>query len=480
MLNALAVLVLLVGSAGFVQRGAMRALDGSWDLTMIYAGARQLTLGGDPYDFDATFDTFLAAGGTDKHRDPLRFNSLYPPFTYALLAPLGLLSWSAAKIVWMLINVVAVVAIAFWFGRHRPRRGDTFGQSNAPPVWPILMALGLWFGCGTLHTAVAFGQLSVVTLALMLPALGPWRGEAWRGVHGKPSLGEDWRWGNGRTVLVGLLLALAGALKPQLMVVPAALLLATPRWRATVWGMMWGGLITFGSWAWVRSVAPNWLTHWEGQLDFFAQSGLASPTTANEFTYQMINLEPWLHRLWPGSAEWLGWLALGLPVLGLLVLGAVVAWSKPRPGVGHVFGSFRSRWDTDDFLLLAMSLGVVLELLSMYHRTYDAVLLVLPALWVWRRLSRQRGDVPAWIVAGCLLLFMLPGPAALVTLARQGTLTAALTESWLWRAWLLPHHNVALVIMALALGVRLLRGGPQAMGETAVSPVGDRGATDRP
>lgn len=319
-----------------------------------------------------------------------------------------------------------------------------------------MLVLGLWLGCSAMHTGVAFGQLSVVVVALMLPALGPWGGRDFRGA------GEAWPWRSWRTAGCGLMLAVAGALKPQLVVVFAVLLLATPRWRVAVWSLAWGTAIAVGALAWVQTVAPTWLTHWGEQLEFFAQSGLASPTAANEFTYQMINLEPWLHRLWSdGIGMDVVWqrIAVGLPTLMLFALGVFVLWHAPRSVAIANPGWTRSRWETDDFLLLALAMGGSLSLLATYHRTYDAVLLVWAGLWVWRRLSRHRGDLAAWVVAFCLLTFLLPGPALLVTLDRRGVVPDGLADSWLWRAWLLPHQNVALVVMTLAMGYRLLRGG---------------------
>ena len=56
--------------------------------------------------------------------------------------------------------------------------------------------------------------------------------------------------------------------------------------------------------------------------------------------------------------------------------------------------------------------------------------------------------------------FMLPGPSALTSFARRGWIPESLTESWAWQAWLLPHHNVALLVVAVALGWRVLRRGP--------------------
>lgn len=423
---------------------------------MIYAGAMQLVSGQDPYVFEDTYDAFVAADGKGRPRDRTQFAMLYPPFTYAVLAPLGTMTWPAAKTVWVAINLLATAAVGVWLIRYRPRRpGQDLGSGNERPAWwPIAMVLGLWLGCASLHTAVAFGQMSIVPLALMLPALRPWSSQPGD---------ESWPWLSVRTAGFGLMLAIAGALKPQLVVLLAALLLATPRWRLALWSLGWAVGIALVAVAWVQNTSPDWFAHWGEELSFFTETGQASATLNNALSYQMINLEPWLHRLWPGgmgTTDILGVAVLGGSIAVLFAVGVILEISKPRGGVAVARNSFRNRWDTDDFLLLALSFGAALTLLVDYHRTYDAVLLVLPALWVWRRLTRSPRDVWAWVMAGCIATFMLPGPSMLATLVRQGQLPVTLTDSWVWQVWLLPHHNVAMLVLAVALGVRLFRREP--------------------
>ena len=96
--GVLAVVLLGAGLGLMVDRGAQRALSGAWDFTMIYGGARQVARGADPYDFEAAFDAYEAAGGEvaqqigdpGRIRDPAWFHALYPPTAYTMLSPVGL------------------------------------------------------------------------------------------------------------------------------------------------------------------------------------------------------------------------------------------------------------------------------------------------------------------------------------------------------------------------------------------------------
>lgn len=448
---ALAVVALLIAAGLFVQRGVLRGAESSRDFTMVYASARQFALGDNPYDFNATFDTYEAAGGTHKSRDQAVFTALYPPMTYAVLAPLGRLDWPNARLAWLIINLLATTWIAAWLVRHRPRPpGNPTHRLLSPRLFvgsSIAWAMALWLGAAALHTALAFGQLSVVTLALMLPLLSMPRSD------GK---GDRWPWLSVSTIALGLLLTLAGALKPQLMVIIAGFLLCTPRWRAVVWGMTGGLVVTVFCVGWLQFAAPSWFTDWQEQLTFFAATGHANPTAENPFTYQMINLEPWLHRLWPdgiGPRVLLQWLPIGIVAIVGGVSAALLFRHGPRRN-NHKLSADATRTSTpqrDDYFLLAMGIAAVLSLLVGYHRTYDAVLLVIPGLWVWRRLSITPRPWTAWLALAAIALFALPGPVALTVVTQRGWLPAWLTEGLWWQALFVPHHTLALVVMLAVL-----------------------------
>ncbi|MEO1236711.1 MAG: glycosyltransferase family 87 protein [Planctomycetota bacterium] len=444
--------LLLLGASGLlVARGVARGLDGSLDFTMVYAGGRQLALGDDPYHFDRAYDAFVEAGGAGRPRDPAWFALLYPPFTYALLAPLGLIPWAEAKAVWLAANLIATAAVAGWLVRHRPRRTAQAAEPAAARRtswcgWSAAVAVSLWLACGSLHTAIAFGQLSVLPLALMLPLLGP------------GSSTTAWGWRRPRTVAAGAMLAAAGLLKPQLVAPVAFVLLFTRRRPAAVWAAGLGVLGVAASLAWVQSVTPDWYAHWRSQLAAFTASGMARPTMDNPFTHQMINLEPWLHRLWPGGVgpeAWFGVLGAGLPALGLILAAGLISRRRASPAEHPGLGR-----QGDDAVLLALGLACVLTLMLVYHRAYDAVLLVVPGLWAWRRLAERRRDGVAWVTLACLATFMLPGPVVLKVLEGRGAIPAVVADRWLWRAFLVPHQNAALVVLAFALGTRLWRTRP--------------------
>ena len=480
----LAVALLLSAAAVWWNRGGQRALDGSLDFTMIYAGARQVALGEDPYDWDATYDTFERAGGVGRPRDPRWFHSLYPPTTYLLLAPVvGWVDWPAAKSAWLLINLVATLGVAGWVWRARP-----------PPVGPAagLAAVALWLLAACLHTAVAFGQPSVLVLALMLPSI--------RLTPRRPADDPGGSaWGD---AAAGLALAVAAGLKPQLVLPWVAVRLALPRPGVALQAVGWLALMGMATLAWGRFYAPEWWTHWQAQLTSFQSTGLADPAVSNRYTHQMIHLEPWLRRLLPGD----GGVAPRLVQLGRLLppaaLVATVIYVRQRTrSVAHglhetsetIGGSTRAGLGSAAWGGVA-SLTLVVSLMVVYHRGYDAVLLVVPAVWLWRQWLEPSaagngpetlpttgpGDPPRadrWARLGAAVglggvgAFLLPGPIALEKLGRwwwsghpaasdptaAGAAAAESWSLWAWRLLAVGHQQWLLAVVCVSIAWLTLR-----------------------
>ena len=73
-----------------------------------------------------------------------------------------------------------------------------------------------------------------------------------------------------------------------------------------------------------------------------------------------------------------------------------------------------------------LSAITVISLLPVYHRFYDATLLVLPLCWAFVSLRRER--VAAVVSLGLMLPFLIPGGALLDTMQIAGRIPRALTN----------------------------------------------------
>jgi hypothetical protein len=107
----------------------------------------------------------------------------------------------------------------------------------------------------------------------------------------------------------------------------------------------------------------------------------------------------------------------------------------------------RLRDDPDRLLPLATLCA--LTLLPVYHRMYDAALL-LPALaWAMLALGGPlRRNAIATLV--CLSIFMVPFDVLPLIMKRTSALDG-LSQTWIWRVFIFPHHALATLATAISL-----------------------------
>jgi hypothetical protein len=445
----LAMLCVLLATGLLRWRGVLRGAEGSLDFTMVYASARQWAFGYDPYPFEPLYDVYVEQGGVkegkpSRPRDPMWFASLYPPMTYAVLSPLGLMDWDGARLGWLCVNILATIAVGVWLVKHRP----PVPAPGSGAVVPCFVLAG-FLASAPLHTTLAFGQLGLVTLALMLLAIS--------------LVLRDTSHTKGKAILAGIALALAGALKPQLLAPVALALLVTTAWRAVLLGMGVGVVITAIA---ALRIEPTWVENWLLNLREFAGKGFADPSADNPVAYQMIHLSPLLHRLMPGIPGAAKALAVLLPMAALL-LAMIGHWKRTiARGDAEARIVQTSCFHPSYFSgppglrassLQLLSVACVVTLLITYHRTYDAVMLVVPVVWAWHRLHIRRSDVAGWCVVALLVLLALPTPQLLASREVSGYLPTALIENPLWYVVVLMQHNW----MLLALLCILLGSGPR-------------------
>ena len=100
--------------------------------------------------------------------------------------------------------------------------------------------------------------------------------------------------------------------------------------------------------------------------------------------------------------------------------------------------------------LLALAVVGVLGLLVTYHRHYDAVLLVLPAVWACSVIGTPRWKGGAVVLVLCAD-FILPFQTIAWRVEQTAMLPPALTDSPLWSMVVLAQHVWALALILIAL-----------------------------
>ncbi len=93
----------------------------------------------------------------------------------------------------------------------------------------------------------------------------------------------------------------------------------------------------------------------------------------------------------------------------------------------------------------------MISLLPVYHRFYDAALLVVPLCWLMGSAkSRLKRSAATGLAA--IAVFFLPGGSLLETLRDRGTIPSALDQAGWWNSFVMAHA----VWCLLALGIVLL------------------------
>lgn len=318
---------------------------------MVWNGSRQI------YDPIAVTDAqaFIA--------DPTLglFPWVYPPTALGLVSPFSALPFWTAYAVWLVISVVAYAAAV---------------KALAGRIWPV--ALALTFASFPLWTAVRAGQLAPFIAALAIAGI----------------LALD-----RRPLLAGLLIAVVGLVKPQLMILAPIALAAGGHWRAFVAaaGTTLAGVATtlmvFGVWIW-----QDWFTAVSGFPDILVDLGIETHAVTWRSFLTEIGIE-------------------GVPRTILHGAGAVAA----AVVVALVFAR---RCDPGARLTALVGCGFFI---TPYAMKYDLLILLPVAAWLLARPKQSGFD---WCLAICGFGLFYPIPpfaGAVVVVFVPSVAYAALT-----------------------------------------------------
>lgn len=453
-LRAALIVALVAGCVFFAVRGPIRGfLHGQHDYVLVYASARAWLVGGNPYVDESLREAWVGASGPPE-RDPMGEREsrvlLYPPGAFVVLAPLVALPWPVSKVIWgvanglLLLGVVWGIARLAWPGGAKGVTGRrSAGQCGLGPL--AFAAAAVWMAPAATNAGV--GQTAMVSTALIVAAhlsrLGAWRREC----HAEARPGR-------RSAVAGALLGIGTALKPQMALLFIVYEAGRGRWRPAMWGVAVCAVLTAVGALRMQAAGIDWWGSWRTNLSEFTLISDGDPTRVNPIRHHIMNLHYPLHNF-TDDRDVVRLLVVA--ILGALSLAYFVVDLKRGRHKGEGAGE-----------LLSLSMTSVVTLLIVYHRFYDAVLLLFPLALAMRGLFAERGDEGRGlhdrrgrfrhaVLLLLLLPFLAPGAVILWRLAECGAIPERLSKSAAWEHLILPHQVWALVLMCIWLVVMRAR-----------------------
>lgn len=407
---ALAAALVMLAWRGPVRGSNLRT---NADATFILTPAEVWLSGGNPYALSEVSRAWLASGGAPELDPSLRGGAVYPPGAFVVLAPLAPWSSDTRAAAWMGVNIALYLAtLALLPGLA----GLSFRE---PSAW-LMIALGAALSAA--HTCLALGQTAILITAFVVAGTSA------------QLAGRPW--------LAGSLLGVAAVVKPQLAALFVLYQLIRGRWRIAGAAAAAGAALTLVGIARMHLAGVDWWTAWQANIAEFVAGGEGDPVKAGAYAFLLIHLQsPLVVMGFERDA------ARYIAIAGLAALWFAYLVIDRRRSDG-------SNERTTE--MMSLSVVAAITLLIAYHRYYDATLLLFPLVMMFQLLKRGERS-RAMITALVLIPLWIPGPPALAAIETRNILPAALTESLLWRAFILPHHTWMLVLLAIWLvGLRAI------------------------
>ena len=278
----------------------------------------------------------------------------YPITSLMLIAPLSWLPWNLAYGLWFAINLAL-------FGLMLSVLVKLAGFSYRDIRGGLLIAFIL--ALAPFHTGFVTGNVALVAVELGVIAV--------------------WTARQRYEIPTAVLLAVSAGLKPQIGLCFLLYYLVCRRWR--IFAGATALLALFAAVGLLRLEVSHtpWFGNYLNDNHVLLESGiLANFTPINPMRFGLLNLQVILYSI-VGSVGEANRLA---ELIGVVFLGA---W---------LLIVLRRRIRQDELELLDLSAIAVMSLLPVYHRFYDAVLLVLPLCWVfasWRKARPSGNPRPA-------------------------------------------------------------------------------------
>lgn len=392
-------ILVLLAAAEFFVRGPLRTLElGTFtDFSGMYVASREWALGTNPYQANTFMRTWVEAGGEPfvNRGSDANLRPSYPPSALPLLATVSFFRWLTARDLFLFVDV-ALFPLLLWSATRLERL--YWSDSRVLLSCAFALALAPW------HAAIAWQSLSGPVIELA--AIG--------------TVFES-------EVAGGLITGVALCLKPQMAVWFLLFDLTKKRWNRIGWAFALFAALTLL--AIIRMPARWFDSYLENLRYFFAIGGVNDFTFRNSTRFELLNLQVIFYY-----------------VTRLYRLANILSWLSAAV---LIFLWWRRKWQSDSAQLATI---VLIGLLPVYQRVYNAGVIVLLLPYAIARCSEVRGK---FLTAACGV-FLFPGPAILLVLYERRVISETVwNQSWWFNLFFGPHCTWAiLAIIAVLLVAR--------------------------
>lgn len=387
--------------AVFFLRGPLRAFHGrGGDFSMPYVAGIQYNHKLNPYasaDFLAVWHAAGAPAALSVDASVQR--PVYPPSTLLLMAPLSRMNWTHALLAYTVLCVVLLLPLFYFLAELI---GDDWRSWQR---WGFV-AYGL--ALAPIHTALALGNLSILAFIVCMYSL---------------LLAQK-----KRDVAAGILLGIALCIKPTSGILILLYMLFSKRWRLLCAGGVVTVLITAAAMVRMSSIDPAWRLDYQQNMAYLTgPQGGGNFASLSTLRFDLLNLQVPVFEIVHsnGSADLLTYLIVGL--LGIVWLTLLV---RKREVLDH--------WEASGALIL-------LGLLPIYQRNYNACFVLIALLWAFQNV---RLPLAKWILA-VSAIFLLPGEALLRDF--YGHIPCGILQSMFWNVIVMPQATWGVLVIALLL-----------------------------
>lgn len=400
------VLICLAASE-FIVRGPVRFLliPNDWnDLSQNYTASKLWLKGLSPSDPKNFVALWKHESGSHLQLTDIRTHLAPPLGGLVVMAPIAAFPFRIAKILWVIILLVSFAGSVWAMLLVGRFRRDEFRT---------LAFVAGCFALAPFQTGIASGNASIFVIGLCSVAI--------------------WAAAQRRDVQAGVLFGLACSLKPQLGAFLVLYYLVQRRWRLFSTALATATGLTIAAALYLQFRGVHWFQDYlHNAQGFVTANHIDDFSTANPSRFTLINLQvPFFSITAQSSSANL----LALAVTGIL-LCAWLYWVARGP--------------EREMELLSLGAISVLSLLPVYHRFYDAALLIVPLCWCIA-VTAGRSKTIVKIVLLLMSVFLVPGAAFLQELAVGGHVPEAVTHSWFWNCVVMPHETWALLALCLVL-----------------------------